>query len=152
MFRINCLIIFFLIIASINVYAEDQGEPQVSLKLLCNIAFSNFDNIEYSAKTKEITLTNMKHKPGGMQLVTQTSGYEFWAMIHGVQTMNDQCFINNFQVAIKHKTSQLFMHALSDTSHTPGNIPKHARVSLVDYHTNSSLEKGELLFECRHIE
>lgn len=152
MLRISHLIGFFLITTSLNLYAENQTSSDISLDLVCNISFRNFANIENSAITKEITLTQIKHKPGGMKLVTQTSNYEFWAMIHGVQTINGQQFVNNFQVAIKQKSSQLFMHALSDTSHTASVRPKHARVSLVNYHPESNMEKGELLFECRHIE
>jgi hypothetical protein len=71
-------------------------------------------------------------------------------MAHSVQTMQDQSFINNFQVAIKDKESGLFMHALSDTSHSLIHPPHAARISLVDYHTETGLEKGELLFECLH--
>lgn len=152
MFRINNLIVFFLIISSFSLYAKDQVNTNISLKLLCNVAFSNFDNIDHSVKTEEVMLTAIKHQRGGMLLVTQTRNYEFWVMTHGIQTINNKRFINNFQVAIKHKASQLFMHALSDTSHTPGMLPKHARVSLVNYHHDSNLENGELLFECRRIE
>lgn len=151
MFRINYLIVFFLIITSFSLHAKDQDNTGISLKLLCNIAFSNFDNIEHTVKTEEVMLTAEKYQRGGMQLVTQTSSYEFWVMTHGIQTINKRQFINNFQVAIKHKASQLFMHALSDTSHTPGMPPKHARVSLVDYRPDTNLEKGELVLECRHI-
>ena len=44
MFRINNLIVFFLIISSFSLYAKDQVNTNISLKLLCNVAFSNFDN------------------------------------------------------------------------------------------------------------
>ncbi len=137
---------------SFSLYAENQTSNDISLRLVCNISFSDFSNIENTAITKEITLTQIKHKSGGMKLVAQTSDYEFWAMIHGVQTINGQQFVNNFQVAIKQKTSQVLMHALSVTSHTASVRPKHARVSLVNYRPESNMEKGELLFECRHIE
>ncbi|MCP4117880.1 MAG: hypothetical protein GY737_21260 [Desulfobacteraceae bacterium] len=112
----------------------------------------DFDGIDHAVKSVEVILKELKHKPGGMILVSQTEDYEFWVMTHGVQTINGRVFINNFQVAIKDKASKLFMHALSDTTHTSERPPKHARISLVDYYPDSSLEKGELLFECRHIE
>ena len=152
MFRLNGLICFFLIVTSFCSYAEEKGKAEIPLRLQCNISFRDFDGIAYAVKTVEIELTELKHKPGGMILVNQTDNYEFWAMIHGVQMINGQRFINNFQVAIKDKNSKLFMHALSDTSHTPGRYPKHARISLVDYYPDSFLEKGELFFDCRHIE
>jgi len=152
MFRRNYLIAFILITSSLSLHAKDKINTDISLTLLCNVSFSNFDNIEHSVKTEEVMLTAAKHQPGGMHLVTQTSNYEFWVMTHGLQTKNNQRFINNFQVAIKHKASQLFMHALSGTNHSPDTPPKHARISLVDYHPDSSLEKGELLFECSTIE
>lgn len=152
MFRLSYLICIFLIFTSPGSYAEEKSKTIIPLKLQCNISFMDFDGIGHAAKSVEIILTALKHKPGGMILVSQTDNYEFWVMTHGVQTINGQVFINNFQVAIKDKVSKLFMHALSDTSHTPGSPPKHARISLVDYYPDSSLEKGELLFECSHID
>lgn len=99
--------------------------------------------------TEELVLTNFKHKPGGIRLVTQTGEYEFWVMTHNIQTINNKRFVSNFQVAIKHNSSRLFIHALSDTTHTAGSSPKHARISIVEYQPDSFIEKGELLFECR---
>ena len=152
MFKVNGLISLFLIITSFNAYAEDGGKSSFTLPLQCNIAFTNFDNIEHASTSAVITLTELKHKRGGFILVFQTANYEFWVMTHGVQTINDRQFVNNFQVAIKHKASKLFMHALSDSSHTPETPPRHARISIVDYYPDSSLEKGELSFECHSIE
>ena len=152
MFRLNCLICFFLIVTSLSSYAEEKGKSNISLRLQCNISFRNFDGIALAAKTVEIELTELKHNPGGMIQVSHTDDYEFWVMTHTVQTINGQRFINNFQVAIKDKASKLFMHALSDSSYTPEKSPKHARISLVDYYPDSFLEKGELFFDCRHIE
>lgn len=126
-----------------------QAETSViSLHLTCNIAFSHFNAIKSAHITKNITLTQVKHKTGGMKLVSQTADYEFWVMTHAVQMLNEQKFINNFQVAIKHKSTQLFFHALSDTSHSADKQPQTARISLVDYYPDSTLEKGELFFEC----
>ena len=93
------------------------------LDLQCTVSFTNFDQIENVSKSGEITLTDMKHKPGGVIKFTQTKTYEFWVMTHGVQSTNDHAFINNFQVAIKHKERGLFMHALSDTSHSKKQAP-----------------------------
>ena len=152
MFQLIRLTILVIYLLPLNVQADSPGKQKLHLELNCTTSFNNFDNIENAVTSSQVTLTAAKHQPGGMQLVTQTSTYEFWVMAHGVQTINRQKFINNFQVAIKHKDSQLFMHALSDTSHTPDIPPKHARISLVDYHPDSTLEKGELLFECRRIE
>lgn len=118
------------------------------LNLQCTVAFSNFDQIEERSKSGEITLTDLKHKPGGMVRFTQTKAYEFWVMTHSVQSVNNESFINNFQVAIRHKESGLFMHALSDTTNRVDQPPHAARISLVNYHAETALEKGELFFEC----
>lgn len=150
--NLNWLVSLLLFITSFGLQAQNQDKPHLSLELICNISFSNFDNIEHTAKTMEITLTGAKHQPGGMQLVTQTDNYEFWVMTHSVQTIGNQRFISNFQVAIKHKPDQLFMHALSDTSYSPDHLPRRARISLVDYHPDTALEAGELIFDCKHID
>jgi hypothetical protein len=122
----------------------------ISLDLQCTVAFSSFDQIDDQSKSGEITLTDMKHRPGGMIRFTQTKAYEFWVMTHSVQSMSERSFINNFQVAIKDKESGLFMHALSDTSRSINHPPNAARISLVNYHAETGLEKGELFFECNH--
>ena len=152
MFQLIRFSILVILLLPLYVQADSPGKQKLHLELNCNTSFSNFDNIENAVTSSQVTLTAAKHQPGGMQLVTQTSTYEFWVMTHGIQTISSLRFINNFQVAIKHKASQLFMHALSDTSHSPDMAPKHARISLVDYHPDSNLEKGELMFECRTIE
>ena len=152
MFRLNCVICLFIVFTSLCSYAEDKGKTIIPLKLQCNISFMDFDGIDHAVKTVEVILKDLKHRPGGMIRVSQTEKYEFWVMTHGVQTINGLRFIYNFQVAIKDKASKLFMHALSDTSHTPDSPPKHARISLVEYYPDSFLEKGELLFDCRHLE
>ncbi len=84
--------------------------------------------------------------------VYQNNNYEFWVMTHSIQKLNTQKFINNFQVAIRHKTSNLFVHALSDSSFNPEKCPKHARISLVDYQQGTFLEKGKLCFECMNLD
>jgi hypothetical protein len=119
------------------------------LGLQCTVAFTHFDRIENMSKSGEVTLSDIKHKPRGSIKFTQTEAYEFWVMAHGVQSTNDHAFINNFQVAIKHKESGLFMHALSDTSHSKNKPPLAASISLVNYHTGTMLENGELFFECK---
>lgn len=147
--KISGLFVFTIFFCNSVLQADDHTGGLVPLNLTCDISFSNYDNIDNAVTTKDIILTQAKHKPDGMKQVTQTSGYEFWVMIHGVQSIAGQKFINNFQVAIKDKASQLFMHALSDTSHNPEVQPEKARISLVDYHSGTTLEKGELIFECR---
>jgi hypothetical protein len=149
MHRLIGLIVPLFLISIVS--AEGQDNMINKVKLQCNITFSNYDNIEYTAKTVEVALNNYKHKSGGMIMVTQTKDYEFWVMTHGIQKINKRAFINTFQVAIKKKGNNLFMHALSDITHSPENPPKQARISLVDYDSNSSLEKGELCFECMSI-
>ncbi len=150
MHRLIGLIIPFFLVST--AHADDQRNLIEELKLQCNIIYNNYDNIEHTAKTVEVTLNNYKHKSGGMIRIIQTKDYEFWVMTHGIQKIHDRTFINTFQVAIKTKGNNLFMHALSDITHSPENPPKQARISLVNYYPNSSLEKGELLFECRSIQ
>lgn len=84
-------------------------------------------------------------------LVRETTGYQFWAMSHSVQTLGKNQCINNFQVAILHKAGKMFMHALSDSRYMPDSPPQHARVSLVEYYPDSLLEKGEIFFEWRSL-
>lgn len=118
------------------------------LDLRCSVHVSNFNNIEKATVSKDVTLKHLKHQADGAVLVTQTDDYEFWVMTHSQQSINNQKFINNFQVAIKQKKTGLFMHALSDSSYSPAENPHKARISLVDYHPDSFMEKGELFFEC----
>ena len=146
--KITVLLVFTIFFLSSVLQADEQVKNLIPLNLTCDISFNNFDNIDHAVTTKDIILTQAKHKPDGMKLVSQTRDYEFWVMTHSVQSIAGQKFVNNFQVAIKHKTSQLFMHALSDTGHSPEVQPEKARISLVDYHLNTTLEKGELIFEC----
>jgi len=141
----------FLLFACFTTIAP-ASNLELNLTLQCNIAFTNYNNVEHATITKTTKLTNYKHKEGGAVLVSQTDDYEFWAMVHGVQEINNKKFINNFQVAIKNKHNNVFMHALSDTTHTAERAPKQARLSLVDYHPDSFLEKGELFFECLNQE
>lgn len=152
MFRISWLIALISLVSIGTTLASEKNETEIALKLRCNISFSQFDQIDHAVKTVVVTLSELKHRPGRMKLVSQTKNYEFWVMPHLIQTLNEHRFISNFQVAIKEKSSQLFMHALSDSSHIPDQTPKYARISLVDYHPNTTLEKGELSFDCRSIE
>jgi hypothetical protein len=71
-------------------------------------------------------------------------------MTHGVQTIGNERFINSFQVAVKHKASKIFSHALSYRSFSAANQPKYARISLVEYYPDSLLEQHEVLFECEN--
>jgi hypothetical protein len=125
---------------------------EFSITLQCDINFTNFNYIEHETISKTVTLSNYKHKYGGTALVSQTDDYEFWVMIYSVQTLNERKFVNNFQVAIKNKRNNYFAHALSDTTHSPEDVPKRARISLMDYRSNSFVENGELFFECRNQE
>ena len=125
------------------------AKSNISITLQCNINFSNYDGIDHATTSRSITLNAIKHIENGSKLVAQTDGYEFWVMIHGVQKLNGVDFINTFQVAIKQKSSGLFVHALSDFNTSPNSQPTQARVSLVSYHPNTFLESGELLFECK---
>ena len=128
---------------------DSPGGSIDALNLTCDISFENFAGIAHAVINKDISLNQTKHRTGGMKQVSQTGDYEFWVMTHGVQSITGREFFSNFQVAIKHKASQLFMHALSDTSHSPEIQPEKSRISLVDYHPGTTLEKGELVFECR---
>ena len=137
----------YLLIISADAFASSQ----MNLELSCNIVFDHYSGID-TTTSRDVTLSNYKHKPGGMIKVSESGDFEFWVMTHSVQKINNQTLINNFQVAIKEKKSQLFMHALSDSVFSPGQSPHHARISLISYHPDQSIETGELLFECRHFE
>jgi len=120
----------------------------IRLDLQCTINISNYNGVKHASITKNVSLTALKHRLGGAVLVSQTDEYEFWAMIHGVQTTGDSAIVNNYQVAIKDKGTGVFMHALSDTTHNANVRPVSARLSLVSYNKNTFLEEGELIFEC----
>jgi hypothetical protein len=128
-----------------------QAALNIKLSLSCNIIFDNYSGFKDTSISKDIVLTNYKHKPGGMIKISELHGFEFWAMIYSVQRINNQTLINSFQVAIKDKATNLFMHALSDIVFTTNTTPNQARISLVDYWGNGQEEKGELLFECRNL-
>lgn len=150
MHRIGLLVLLLSFHGS--ALADDATAHNIqSIHLNCHISFNNYDHVQQADMSKEVTVSNIKNKSGGVILVAQTKGHEFWVMAHGVQSIGLQSFITNFQVAIKHKASGLFMHALSDTSHDPSSPPKQSRISLVDYHPNSTLESGELIFECNTV-
>jgi hypothetical protein len=143
------LIVFLHLLLSLfstSVLAEDK------LELSCNVIFDHYAGNESVAINKDIVLTNYNHKPEIMVSVAEKSGYEFLAMINSVQQINNQSVINNFQVVIKSKIHNLSMSALSDSVYTPGKLPQHARIDLADYHDGRQMEKGSLLFECRHFE
>ena len=131
---------------TIQVYNPTDGI--VAINLTCRISFDDFDGIERAVITRDIILTHTKHGAGGMRQVSQSKDYEFWVMIHDVEPVMGQEFIKNFQVAIKHKASKLFMHALSATSHSPEFPAEKSRVSLVEYYPGTTRKKGELIFAC----
>ena len=136
--------------SSVSHAANETNEPNEPepLQLQCSINISNYNGVDHASISKDVKLTQLKHKPGGTALVSQTDDYEFWVMTHGQQTINNVKFFKNFQVAIKSKKTSLFMHALSDTSNDPNKKPIKARLSLIKYFEGSFLEDGELLFEC----
>jgi hypothetical protein len=152
MFKVRIMLGILLISITLDLFAKDKSVNAFSLPLQCSIVFSDFDAVENESAFVDVTLVALKHKSGGAVLAYQAKGYEFWVMAHSVQTTNTKKFVNNFQVAIKHKRNKLFMHALSDSSNDPKSPPGHARISLLEYHPGSFLEKGELFFDCKYLE
>lgn len=145
MYKSKLMFIALFLLSNVASHAVNKPEP---LLLQCTINVSNYNGVEHASISKDIELVELKHKAGGAVLVSQTDEYEFWAMTHGLQTINDVTFFNTFQIAIKDKKSSLFMHAMSDTSNSPDKKPVKARLSLVKYFERSFLEEGELLLEC----
>lgn len=148
----NLNIITIVLLFTFNSHAESSTRDELLLTLTCNINFSDGKALENNINTDEIRLSAAKHKRGGAELIHQTNEYEFWVMTHGVQTIGNERFINSFQVAVKHKESKIFSHALSDRSFSAVNQPKYARISLVEYYPNSLLEQHEVLFECENTD
>ena len=146
----NLNIITIVLLFTLNSHAALSAKDELSLTLICNIYFSDAKALENNINTDEIRLSAAKHKRGGAKLIHQTNEYEFWVMTHGVQTIGNERFINSFQVAVKHKKSKMFSHALSDRSFSTVNQPKYARISLVEYYPDSLLEQHEVLFECEN--
>jgi len=144
----NINLIIIVLLFTLNSHAESSTREKVSLTLTCNINFSDAKALENNINTDEIRLSAAKHKRGGAKLIHQTNEYEFWVMTHGIQTIENERFINSFQVAVKNKKSKMFSHALSDRSFSAVNQPEYARISLVEYYPDSLLEQNEILFEC----
>lgn len=143
--RLTALIPVLLFTFSSSLSAEG------GLALSCNIIFDHFAGIGNAAISKDIVLTSSDLRNQGL-MVADRKGYEFWAMIHSVQQTGSHSVINNFQVAIRDKINNLFMSALSDSVHTPGQSPHYARITLAVTQGNGEDESGDLLFECRHFE
>ena len=139
---------FAISFASIICSANENKDHTPKLTLACVVSIKNFEGIEHASTQHDIALSSLKHKKNGAKLVTQTDNFEFWAMIHGSQKANNIVFYKNFQVAIFDKKSNRFYHALSDENVDQNTQPKRSRLSIVEYHENSFLESGELLFEC----
>lgn len=142
-------LIFFLFLFQMvvsNTYAKSDIKSTLSLK--CSVLVSNYSGVEQASHFADVVLTVSKNLPGGNVRVTRMQGFEFWVMTHGLQRTNNQVVFNSFQVAIKSIKSGLFIHALSDVSFDVSKPPQQARISLVDYHPDSFIESGELLFEC----
>lgn len=127
---------------------KGQIDPSGPLVVNCTVMSRDFSELNDTLFSKEAVLSKMKHQPGGAVNITNIGPYEFWVMVHGM-VLGGQSQITNYQVAIKDKRTNQFMHALSDTSLNSNNPPKAARISLVEYYPESLLEKGELLFECK---
>ena len=87
--------------------------------------------MNYQIFSRGIRLTQAKHRSGGMKRASQTADYEFRVMTHAVQSLKGLKFINNFQVAIKLKSSQLFIHALSDTTHSADRPPQKTGICML---------------------
>jgi hypothetical protein len=151
MFRLIIVVGLFCNIGIVHAAdAKDVVSPK--LQLQCDVLYSNYAGIHHAEKHAKVTLQGLKQQAHGAKLITQTKDYEFWVMIHGLQTIGEHTFINNFQVAIRNKHTKEFYHALSDSSYSPKYFPHQARISLVEYQPNTFLEKGELLFECRRLD
>jgi len=119
-----------------------------SIPLKCSVTVSNFAGIVDQSQFFDVKLIGLKHKPAGAKKVTTINNYEFWVMNHSLQTTNNITHVVNFQVAIKNITNGTFTHALSN-SYTNNSINHSARISLVEYHENQLLEKGEVMFSCK---
>jgi hypothetical protein len=135
-----------------NSKASDPEKERITqpgaLMLNCTIISRDFSDIKDTTISQEAVINALKHKPGGAAKVTTIEPYEFWVMVHSMM-LGEQPKIINFQVAIKDRRTNQFMHALSNTSIDGANPINMARISLVEYYPDSMLEKGELLFECR---
>lgn len=132
--------------------ASHSGKETLSqhhaLMLNCTITAQDFSGLKDTAISKETVISGMKHEPGGAVKIATLAPYEFWVMVHGT-VLSKPSRILNYQVAIKDKRTNQFFHALSETSPDSAHPPRSARISLVEYHPNSMMEKGELFLECK---
>lgn len=138
--------LLWVILSFLFVAKSFAVEP---LSLSCGISLSAYAGVESESHFFDVVLSHHKHKEGGHKLVLERQGLQFWVMTHSVQTLSGVEFINSYQLAVRTLASGLFVHALSDVSNAPSVAPRSARLSLVDYHPDTFLEKGELMFDCQ---
>ncbi len=144
--RINRFSSLLAVLSFLFVAKSFAVEP---LSLSCGISLSAYAGVASESHFFDVVLSHHKHKEGGHKLVLERQGLQFWVMAHSVQTLSGVEFINSYQLAVKDSVSGLFVHVLSDISNTPLVAPQSARLSLVDYHPDTFLEKGELMFDCK---
>ncbi len=152
--RITLMILFVFLLSGCTDFLKPTGSDKIvipspaELNLNCTIISADYRGIHDILITKKVKLIGLKHQPNGAVKVASYGNFDFWVMIYGMKLDGVEPVIMNFQVAIKDRRSDQFMHALSDTSFDKNKPPQMARISLVEYHPNSMVEKGELLFEC----
>ena len=76
MYKSKLIFIVCLLLSSVVSYAANKLKP---LQLQCTINISNYNGVDHASISKDIELTQLKHKAGGAVLVSQTDDYEFWA-------------------------------------------------------------------------
>ena len=138
----------FLIVVFLGLSTTVMAERS-DLKLQCSLSVNHYHQMEDSFQVKTVTLSGLKHLPTGAAKVFELPDYDFWVMTHTVQNIETQAHINNFQVALHNKHSGNFVHALSNTVFPNSADQMKARISLVDYYSDTLSEEGELLFECQ---
>jgi len=109
---------------------------------------TNYSDVKDQAQFYDVTLEGLKHQPSGAKKLTVINNLEFWVMNNAVQTINDMTLVINFQVGIKDLGKKTFTHALSN-SHLNDSTKLISTISLVEYHKNQMLEKGDITFSCQ---
>lgn len=134
-------------LSSSSVFGSTSPSPE--LRLSCSVHSDNFGTEPGLLTSKNVSIGGSVLAREGRSLVYETEDLAFWALAHMTQELNDDHFINSFEVAIHEKSTDRFYNALSDSVFSPDQTPTSARIRLTNYHPGTFYEEGYIIFECQ---
>jgi len=138
------------ILASPFLHASTDSAPELTLN--CSVHSDNFGAESGLIASEEVTIKGSVLTQRGRHLVHETEGLEFWVLTHMTQKLEDDHFINNFEVAIRDIDTNRFFSALSDSVFSAEASPQTARIRLANYHSGTFHEESYIMFECRSLD